>query len=281
MPENTAQNGGDPSETEASSCPACGSGDIDDSIPALDPVCEHCGVVVSVDVDIDLDREYLDTDSEGARSWEEHHSITNSTELQVAEAFERLEDLGDRLHAPMEVREQAADLYTEAAVETFTDGRSADLVVAACLREAGRDAGAPVSTTRIARAADIDADALRRICSAFKRELEFTTTPCPPEAYLHGLVAAFELGDSVELDASRLLAALPPSSTGGKAPGVIAGAALYLAADGAITQRDVAEFTGLTTETVRLRVNDCRAVINQQDIAGFDGDIEQCNSESS
>lgn len=191
-------------------------------------------------------------------AWRDHYRISNSTEQNVASALAVLERLGQRLDIVPDVRERAAELYAEAAIETSTDGRSTESVVAACLVMAGRELQAPIPTGRVADAADLEQGQLRRAASALRSELGCMSPPCPPEAYLADLTRALALDNSTRTTAGQILEAVPSERVGGKHPGVVAGAALYLAADGAITQREVADVTGVTTETVRLRVKECR-----------------------
>lgn len=247
-------------------CPTCGSTNISESVPGVGPVCEDCGVVLSAPIEIEHSAAEFTRESEQTKTWSEFQSVTNSTEQQVAQAFEILEEIGDRLAVPSSVRERAAEIYTDAAVESLTDGRSTELLVAACLTIAGRECRSPIPAGRIAATVDPNVNAVCRICSELQRTLEHDISHCPPEDYLVNLTRELGLNESIKAVANQILAALPPKSTGGKHPGAMAGAALYVAADGTITQRDVAVSTAVTTETIRLRVNECREASDPESI---------------
>lgn len=266
MPENTP-----PSELLGSSerdrteCPACKSTEIDESIPSVGPVCEVCGAVISVAIDTDSKLNDFERDSASPSTWSDYNSVTNSTEQQIAIAFEVLEGISHCLCLPREIREQAANIYSEAAVETVTDGRSTEGVVAACITIAGRECQAPIPAGRIAEVVDVETDSLRRLYRFLQHELGYETPPCPPKDYLKEVARGLELDESTITAARQTLAAIPSQRLGGKHPGALAGAALYLAADGEITQRDVANIIAVTTETVRVRVKDCREAAGNAD----------------
>ena len=68
-----------------------------------------------------------------------------------------------------------------------------------------------------------------------------------------------QLDASTVAEAKQMLGAIDGSVLAGKDPVGFAGAALYLAAGGEVTQREIARMTGITTETLRVRVHDCRS----------------------
>jgi|GEM_PF-1576833 len=242
-------------QADTAECPACRSRQIDDSIPTVDPICSECGAVITADFDavIDID----EPKQQEEVTWTDHYTVQNSTEQQVATAFEFLEELSDRLSVPTEIRKRAAERYGEAAIEKTTDGRPTETVVAGVLTIAGRELGRPHPVGRVAEVADIEVRELRRALSALRRDLLLETV-CQPEAYLVELSPLLGVDSSTTADAKRILSGIPNHHIGGKHPAAVAGAALYVSADGEITQREVAQATGVTTETVRLRVKECR-----------------------
>jgi transcription initiation factor TFIIIB Brf1 subunit/transcription initiation factor TFIIB len=242
-------------------CPACNSGSVSELIPEIGPVCEECGVVVSAPIEIEQPTTEFEQDSEQIPPWSEFYAVTNSTEQNVAQAFEILENIGGKLDVSPPIRERAAEIYTDAALRDLTDGRSTELLIAACVTTAGRENQSPIPAGTVASLIDNDVESIRRICSELRRELEYDISPCPPKEYIANLVQVLDLGEEAKTVANRILSAVPDQSIGGKNPGAMAGAALYLAADGEVTQRDVADSTAVTTETIRVRVNDCEDAI--------------------
>lgn len=57
----------------------------------------------------------------------------------------------------------------------------------------------------------------------------------------------------------ELIQEFPDAGQRGVHPAGVAGAAIYLAADGGVTQRGIAEVAGVTKETIRVRVADFRS----------------------
>lgn len=275
MPENSSAKSAQTTTNLADTiCPACGSANIDDTIPELDPVCTDCGAVVNAQVEYDLDPEKQASESDASEPWSDHFRVTNSTEYQVAQALMVLEDFGDRLDVSTAIREQAAIIYSDGAVETLTDGRSTELFVAACITIAGQENNSPIPAGKIAAAANVDMDSLSRVCRILRRELDYGSSPCPPQAYLDYLAGKLKLGSSRIAAADDILGSIPSNRLCGKHPGAFAGAALYLAADGEVTQRKVALATAVTTETIRVRVKECREGIESESdskLSGKDG----------
>lgn len=256
---NDSETVGSAEPTSEQACSVCGSSEVVDGPLDIGPVCVDCGTVAATEIATGV-LDSMSGDESRNEDWTDHYSVRNSTEQQVAAALEFLETLGDRLDAPRELRERAAELYGEAAVEMTTDGRSTESIVAGVLIIAGRELERPHPVGRMAELAEIDVGQLRRSLSALRSDLGHFYPPCPPRAYLPELARILELDDSKSVTADRLLEELPASRIGGRYPAAVAGAALYLAADGETTQREVALVTGVTTETVRLRVKECREV---------------------
>lgn len=247
-------------EAVEASCPACGSEEIDSSIPGFDPVCTDCGAVVTAPINFDDIPRGFEPESGSDEPWSDHYRVTNSTEYQIAQALESLESLGEQLGVSAETRGRAAEIYADAATEKLTAGRSTDLVVASCISIAGREADSPIPSSRIADIANSDQNSLRRICRILRKGLDIRTPACAPRSYLGDLAQTLELGKPVTVAADDLLTLFPEKRFGGKHPGAFAAAALYLTADGAVTQREVASAASVTTETIRLRIKECREV---------------------
>jgi transcription initiation factor TFIIIB Brf1 subunit/transcription initiation factor TFIIB len=62
----------------------------------------------------------------------------------------------------------------------------------------------------------------------------------------------------VERATNVIEAARTGDALNGKSPPGVAGAALYLASDSGVTQREVARTAGVTKETIRVRLNALR-----------------------
>jgi transcription initiation factor TFIIB len=244
--------------SDSEGCAICTEGELVEGPTPLGAVCETCGAVASA-----VDHSVSDTLTERSRShnpsWSDFVRITNSTEGQVAAALESLERLGEKLETPPEVRRRAGELYAEAAIGRHTDGRSTELMVGAALILAGWELKRPNPTGRVAETANLSIKGLRRALGVFRRDLGHLIPGCLPGMYVDEFAQLLTLDKGIAIGAQQLLDALPAGRMGGKHPGAVAGAALYLAADGELTQREVARVAGVTTETIRLRVKECRA----------------------
>lgn len=244
---------------ETVSCPACGSMQIDTVAPVADPVCTECGAVISDEVE---HPQILDDSDDGAGevlSWRDHYTVTNSTEQRVARALEVLEEIAGQINLERSTRKDAAEIYEEAAISNLTDGRSTDLVVAVAIEMAAREARKPRPSGRIAEAANVRVDSLRRLSRRLMRELERSATVSHPAEFLPYLREELDLNPRHEEEARKILALLNETALAGKSPVGFAGAALYLAIDGAITQRKIAQVAGITGETLRVRISEIRS----------------------
>ncbi|WP_435345075.1 hypothetical protein [Haloarchaeobius sp. HRN-SO-5] len=244
---------------EISSCPACGSHRFSKPVSSLDPICDDCGAVISDTVEHVELQEEPDDELSTELSWAEYYTISNSTEQQVASALEVLESISDGLTLATDVRKRAAEIYTEVAVENLTDGRSTDLMVGAVVALAARELGDPRPTGLIANAAAVRTGSLRRLIRQLPRELDWPSTVCRPGEYLPYLRQQLHLEGRHEAEALELLNSLDETTVSGKSPVGFAGAALYLAAGGVVTQRTIAQTAGITGETLRVRLRDIRS----------------------
>ena len=254
---------------EKNVCPVCGSTDFDDGPSGIGPVCVICGAVVASDVEADI-LPSSSSDHTKDREWSDYYSVSNSTEQQIASAFAFLEDLSDSLTASTDVRERTAELYGDLALNNITDGRSMKAVIAATIIFAGRELNEPHPTGRVAELAGVELPKIRSAQSAMRSELGELSPYCPPGEYLPELAQFLELDTAVEATAQEVLEELDEYRLGGKHPAAVAGAALYLSAEGDITQRAVAQVAGVTTETVRVRVKMCREVWQAESRARVD-----------
>lgn len=247
-------------------CVGCGSSDLDRSVADYDFICESCGLVVQDITDVDsiqtrrlgatteeeLEQEILE--------WSDYSTVTNSTENRIVRAIEILEQAADALRLSVELRQETAEIYGEAAKTGATDGRATELLVACSIVIASREEHAPRPIARVARAVDVDEYKLRRIVRVVQPEVKGRQVTCPPEDYLGYLGQELALDASVQEAARGIVrTANEDGLTVGKSPVGVAGAALYGAAQGSISQREVAEVAGVSKETIRSRLKELRS----------------------
>ena len=246
-----------PTAVEQIACPVCESLEIDDSLDGLDGVCTACGFVIHDATNL-TPPDWLyssDTSQESeSEDWITVCRVRNATEQQIAQAFASLENIADHLTLGADIRSEAADVYTDCFRLGTTDGRDTHCLVAVCLRVGSIRATYPVPVGRLIAAQDVDASQFRQSYSAVRDELNLAVEVPSPVEYLSFLSDGLSM-DSVDVETARgaLMDLSADPSLAGKDPVGIAGAAIYLSGN-AYTQSDVAEATGVSTETIRQRV---------------------------
>jgi len=251
---------------EIDRCPQCESL-LKFSAPEVpNQICRSCGYVIGTEAPVGSIEEITEEeDVETDQSWSEFYAITNSTEKQVATAFEEIESVAEDLYLTPELREQAADVYAEASRGNLTDGRSTTLVVGAAICIGTREVEQPRPTERVASELDIDSDRLKQMIRQFQAELTRGYVELSPTAYVGYLCQEAALSDQIKSEAEQLIETVVESELFSNAavhPVGIAGAAIYMVSSGEITQRRIATLTGVSQETIRQRVNDFQEVLD-------------------
>jgi transcription initiation factor TFIIB len=251
---------------QAESCPVCGTDDIDESIESFEGACENCGFVIREDRNShSLDWEIGENtfrQPEEEEEWLSTCRVRNSTEQQLAEAFNDLENFINQIGLQDEIRESAVELYCDAFRAGLTDGRKTTCVVAACLRLASRQVEKPIPKSRLTECSGVDETKFHSSNHALCDELD--VDPCLPTAkeYIPFLQTQLELADDVWEATERVLTIVEGhQSMVGKDPAGIAAGAVYLSQE-ENTQWDVAKAVGLSTETVRQRIKQLREVVD-------------------
>jgi len=258
-PEQAEQQSTD--DTKSGSCPACGDSELQPLSATPHPVCAACGFVTGTGTEIPDPSDDDEVSSGTKESWTEYYSVSNSTEQQVASAIECLERLGDTLLLSPEARSQAAEVYERAARENLTDGRSTELIVAASICIASRETETPRPSDRVAEAADLSSSNVKGAIRLFQEELNRGYTEVSAGDYVPYLCDDIGFDNRIKDRAITLLEELDElDGHTDYHPAGMAGAAIYLVADGDITQRQIASVAGVTKETIRIRLNDLRRI---------------------
>lgn len=258
MPDTTTH------QTSAA-CQACGERSLTTLSERSERVCTTCGLVADTDTHIPSGAlsEVTDGDSQPA-TWDEHYTVHNSTEQQVATAFERLEAIADQLQLSTAARKACAEKYASAQLAGITDGRSTTTMVVAAICVGTRSIQRPRPADRAAEVSDCSPTRVKQCIRLYQANLDQELSVCEPAAYVSWLCTDGQIPASTESEAIDILHRIgddgPPS---GSNPASIAGAAIYLAAGGSVTQRTIADLVGVTSETICLRVGDIREVLEQ------------------
>jgi transcription initiation factor TFIIB len=246
-----------PTRSTLDFCPACDGPDIDESLENFNGVCEECGFVIRADegsVSLDWKLEEPESGDDDQNDWLEECPIRNATEKRLAEAFDALETCADHLGISDELRQETADIYCDAFRAETTDGRAATCLIVACLRMASLRCQTPVPLGRLYNYRNIGRTALRRSLTALKEDLSLQVDTPRPAGYLSFIGTTSTVSDAQLSRTERLLDDVENEpSLVGKDPAGIAAAGIYLCGD--LTQAEAADAVGVSTETIRLRVN--------------------------
>ena len=248
----------------STACRACGNQSLTTLSGRSERVCTTCGFVADTDASVPS-APFRNGAGSGdtPASWTEHYTVRNSTEQQVATAFEHLETVGDQLHLSAEAREASAEKYAAAQIAGITDGRSTAAMIAAAICVGTRSLQQPLPADRVAEASDCDSSRVKQYARLYQAKLEQELSICDPAAYVAWLCTDGQFDGGVESAAEAILHEADDGPPPGSNPASVAGAAIYLAAEGAVTQRTVADLVGVTPETICLRVGDLREVLEQ------------------
>lgn len=238
---------------------------IEDTVAGFDGVCSKCGFVIHDSTDTTVP-DWLgvgEADEENDdEEWMNVCRVRNATEQQLAQAFDKIEEIGDWTTVSVSLRGDAADIYCSAFLAGTTDGRDTATMTAACVRFASLQAENPVPAGRLSEMPEVDKQQFHLSYSALCDDLDRTPPTPQPTDYLPFLVKALSLNDKRMEASDRMLQSVTGNpSLVGKDPAGIAAAAFYLTEE-EITQREVAEAAGVSTETVRQRVAQLRELVN-------------------
>lgn len=248
-------------------CPQCQS-IVKFSAPEVPhQICRSCGYVIGTEASVGSIEEIADDEKETSKqSWSEFYSVANSTEQQVATAYEQIESVASELCLASSLREQAADVYGAASKANLTDGRSTTLVVGAAICIGSREVEQPRPTERVASELNLESDRLKQMVRQFQSELARGYVELSPTAYVEFPRKEAELSGQIQLQAEELIEAVTETEEftyTSVHPAGIAGAAIYIASSENMTQQRIATLTGVSRETIRQRVTDLQEAMSQ------------------
>ncbi|MCL9815208.1 transcription initiation factor IIB family protein [Natranaeroarchaeum aerophilus] len=178
---------------------------------------------------------------------------------------ERIEELGATLGVRDAVVETAGAIFTRVYTEETQQGRSLATVAAAALYVACKQEGAPVTSSAIADAADIEHSHLLRRSKWVQTEIGTPVDTFNPKPFVDEYANTLGLSDETrELARNVVTVATEEGVASGKSPSGFAAAAIYYAAklrDETCTQDDVHEASGVSKITIRNRYQEQAEVV--------------------
>lgn len=168
-------------------------------------------------------------------------------------ALNEVQRASSLLQLPSAVQKGAALFYRIARKNKMTNGRKMEITVAAAIYLACKVHGYPISLEKICKTTDTEIKITRRIFSNLRRAINVPIVSEEPAQQLLRILSKVKLEKKIEQKATRIFNKY--IITYGGRPGSIAAASIYLAAQGQITQQEIAKIAGVTENTVR---NCCR-----------------------
>lgn len=201
----------------------------------------------------EVDRERLQMLSERQR----RKRVSTAIGKQRLHAQEEIDRLSSLLSIPEQTREGSQAIYREAWENDLIHGRSIEKILAASIYMACRTHNVPRTLDEIENATNVGRKDIIKTCKLLAKRLDVRLAPSSPLEYVSRFCAKLNLEKHVEERAREIINdALEKDITSGRGPTGIAASAIYIAAilcEDRKTQKDVAEATGVTEVTLRVR----------------------------
>ena len=194
---------------------------------------------------------------ERLRTWDSRSHVNSTSDRNLREALSELNRLKDKITISPNVMEKAAYIYRKGLEKKLVRGRSISGMIAASLYSACRDAETPRTLKDIADAANVKRKDIARCYRLLYRELNLKMPVIDSIQCISRISSKLELSERTKRYAIKILQkAQENEESAGKSPMGLAATALYLSCvqNGvSITQRDLAEASGVTEVTIRNR----------------------------
>lgn len=246
-------------------CPACESTQFTTLEAIPNPTCSECGLLISDNVEAPPPLDAQDDNDDATLQWADFYTVTNETEKQTAQGLDDLFYISNQLQLSTDAILTAAEIFADAAVHRLAKGRSWRLIAAAAVCAGARTSSEPCPTGSIADTAGIERNRLRHALRLFQRELDQNIVNTAPKGHVPYICDTLGLSSDITESSERLLDSYKEFyPVSGKDPVGIAGATVYEAADGQVTQREIADEAGITQETIRVRLRELRNITDKQ-----------------
>lgn len=200
------------------------------------------------------------------RRYDKRSKMDDTWARNLTIAMAELDRLGERLHIPSLLKEQAAVLYRKALTVDLIRGRSIDAFVAASIYAVCRLQKVPRSLKKISEESTREHSEISHSYRLLIKELGLKMPIDDPMKFVSGIASKLNLKQDTEFQAIEILReAREKKGLSGKEPRGIAAAALYMACistrDKRI-QKDVAQAAGTTEVTLRNRLRGLETILN-------------------
>jgi len=203
------------------------------------------------------------------RVWDSR-SKSKLTSRSSMRAFLILNKLKAELGIPDGVAENAAYLYRKAMISKITRGRSSAGMICASLYAACREADTPRTLNDIAHAGNIKRKDLSKSYRNLIKTLDLKLKPYDSSEFITRISSEVGISEKTRRDALDLLSKVVEKEiSAGKNPMSLAAAVLYLSCmknDERKNQADIANAAGVTSVTVRNRIESLRKELGIKDL---------------
>jgi transcription initiation factor TFIIB len=183
--------------------------------------------------------------------------FSEGKERNLSHALSNLDRLSNRLHVSSLVREEAVKIYRKALDKNLIRGRSIEAIAGASLYAACRLTGTPRTLVEVSENCSVPSKDLARGYRLVYNELGLEMPNPDPRTRIPQIAERIEASLDAQRKALEILeAAQEAKETIGLHPVGLAAAALYLACrecGDRITQKDIADASGVTEVTIRNR----------------------------
>jgi transcription initiation factor TFIIB len=191
------------------------------------------------------------------RTWDSRSQSQESTDRNLRQALSELDRLKDKLAISFSVVEKAAYIYRKAIDKKLVRGRSISALIAAALYAACRDTETPRTLKDVAEAANVKRKDIARCYRLLHHELDLKMPVVDSVQCIARISSKLQIPEKTKRFAAKILKETQErKESSGKNPMGLAAAALYLSCvkNGiSVTQRDIAEASGVTEVTIRNR----------------------------
>ncbi len=189
------------------------------------------------------------------RKWDERYRTRNPKERKLKQALGEIDRMASALGLPQNVRETTSMIYRQAVQQDMLPGRSIEGMASAALYAGARLENVPRSLDEIETVSRIEKERIARDYRYLNRELALEVGPIDPEKYIPRFTSELDVDKHTVHKAEELLDFIKANTLhNGKSPPGIAASVIYTACvfcNEDVTQKDVAEVTGITEVTIR------------------------------
>jgi transcription initiation factor TFIIB len=197
------------------------------------------------------------------RTWDFRTQTHSSADRALMEAFSELDRLKDKLGLSGAIIEKTAYIYRKAQERSLVRGRSRSSILAASIYIACRDLEASRTLRDIAQVTDVKRKDVSRCYRLLANELDIKVPLVDPVKCIVKIANKVKLSEkSKRLAINTMIALTRKEISAGKLPMGLAATVLYMSSirNGEnVTQRDIAEASGVTEVTIRNRLKDLKA----------------------